>query len=60
MAEKLDVSVETLQTRFARLLAEYTSNQRKMKDRIDYLERQLVRYKAAAAERRNSQSIDCG
>jgi hypothetical protein len=53
MAEKLDASMETIQTRFARLLAEYTSNQRKMKDRIEYLEKQLARYKTAAAERLN-------
>ena len=39
--ERLDGNVDTLQTRFARLLAEYNVSQSRMKQRIDKLERQL-------------------
>lgn len=43
--EKLDAIVENLQTRFARLLAEYTNTQRKLNERIQYLEKKLNKYK---------------
>ncbi|XP_065557093.1 cyclic nucleotide-gated cation channel subunit A-like isoform X1 [Artemia franciscana] len=36
--EKLETSLDYLQTRFARLLAEYTSSQQKMKQRISKIE----------------------
>ncbi|KAM9440699.1 cyclic nucleotide gated channel subunit alpha 2b isoform 2-T4 [Clarias gariepinus] len=39
--ERLDASLDILQTRFARLLGEYTSTQRHLKQRITALERQL-------------------
>ncbi|XP_072550404.1 cyclic nucleotide gated channel subunit alpha 2b [Salminus brasiliensis] len=39
--ERLDASLDLLQTRFARLLGEFTTTQRKLKQRITALERQL-------------------
>uniref|UniRef100_A0A915IHJ9 Cyclic nucleotide-binding domain-containing protein n=1 Tax=Romanomermis culicivorax TaxID=13658 RepID=A0A915IHJ9_ROMCU len=42
--EKLDIVVEMMQTRLARLLAEYTNNQRKLKDRISHLETKLKKF----------------
>lgn len=39
--ERLESSLDTLQTRFARLLSEYTSTQQRLKQRITLLERQL-------------------
>jgi ABC-type enterochelin transport system substrate-binding protein len=48
-AEKLEAAMETLQTRFARLFAEFTNNQKKLNDRIKYLEKQLEKYKTIAA-----------
>nr|P55934.1 RecName: Full=Cyclic nucleotide-gated cation channel [Ictalurus punctatus] len=39
--ERLDASLDILQTRFARLLGEFTSTQRRLKQRITALERQL-------------------
>lgn len=48
-AEKLEQAMETLQTRFARLFAEFTSNQKKLNDRIKFLEKQLEKYHVVAA-----------
>lgn len=39
--ERLESSLDTLQTRFARLLSEYTHTQQRLKQRITLLERQL-------------------
>lgn len=39
--ERLDTSLDILQTRFARLLGEFTTTQRRLKQRITALERQL-------------------
>ncbi|KAI1902709.1 hypothetical protein AGOR_G00018810 [Albula goreensis] len=39
--ERLEASLDTLQTRFARLLSEYSSTQQRLKQRITVLERQL-------------------
>ncbi|XP_068187839.1 cyclic nucleotide gated channel subunit alpha 2b [Antennarius striatus] len=39
--ERLESSLDTLQTRFARLLTEYTHTQQRLKQRITLLERQL-------------------
>uniref|UniRef100_A0A674B5N4 Cyclic nucleotide gated channel subunit alpha 2 n=1 Tax=Salmo trutta TaxID=8032 RepID=A0A674B5N4_SALTR len=39
--ERLESSLDTLQTRFARLLSEYTATQQRLKRRITNLERQL-------------------
>ncbi|KAK6317009.1 cyclic nucleotide gated channel subunit alpha 2b [Coregonus clupeaformis] len=39
--ERLESSLDTLQTRFARLLSEYTATQQRLKQRITNLERQL-------------------
>ncbi|XP_007257568.2 cyclic nucleotide gated channel subunit alpha 2b [Astyanax mexicanus] len=39
--ERLDASLDLLQTRFSRLLGEFTTTQRKLKQRITALERQL-------------------
>ncbi|KAK2828458.1 hypothetical protein Q5P01_019492 [Channa striata] len=39
--ERLESSLDTLQTRFARLLSEYTHTQQRVKQRITLLERQL-------------------
>ncbi|KAM4547569.1 cyclic nucleotide-gated cation channel-like [Fundulus diaphanus] len=39
--ERLESSLDTLQTRFARLLNEYTDTQQRLKQRITLLERQL-------------------
>lgn len=41
--ERLESSLDTLQTRFARLLSEYTHTQQRLKQRITLLERQLNR-----------------
>ncbi|XP_015235190.1 PREDICTED: cyclic nucleotide-gated olfactory channel [Cyprinodon variegatus] len=41
--ERLESSLDTLQTRFARLLNEYTDTQQRLKQRITLLERQLNR-----------------
>lgn len=38
--EKLETSVENLNLRFARLLAEYSASQAKMKQRISKLEKE--------------------
>uniref|UniRef100_A0A4W5LY99 Cyclic nucleotide gated channel subunit alpha 2 n=1 Tax=Hucho hucho TaxID=62062 RepID=A0A4W5LY99_9TELE len=40
--ERLESSLDTLQTRFARLLSEYTATQQRLKQRITNLERQLL------------------
>lgn len=47
-AEKLEQAMETLQTRFARLFAEFTNNQKKLNDRIKFLEKQLEKYQTVA------------
>ncbi|KAM4620317.1 cyclic nucleotide gated channel subunit alpha 2b [Polymixia lowei] len=39
--ERLESSLDTLQTRFARLLSEYTATQQRLKQRITLLERQV-------------------
>ncbi|XP_035266793.1 cyclic nucleotide-gated cation channel-like [Anguilla anguilla] len=39
--ERLEASLDTLQTRFARLLSEYTATQQRLKQRLTALERQL-------------------
>ncbi|KAK0152952.1 Cyclic nucleotide-gated cation channel [Merluccius polli] len=39
--ERLESSLDTLQTRFARLLHEYSATQQRLKRRITVLERQL-------------------
>nr|3SWY_A Chain A, Cyclic nucleotide-gated cation channel alpha-3 [Homo sapiens]3SWY_B Chain B, Cyclic nucleotide-gated cation channel alpha-3 [Homo sapiens]3SWY_C Chain C, Cyclic nucleotide-gated cation channel alpha-3 [Homo sapiens] len=39
--EQLGSSLDTLQTRFARLLAEYNATQMKMKQRLSQLESQV-------------------
>ncbi|XP_037543602.1 cyclic nucleotide gated channel subunit alpha 2b [Nematolebias whitei] len=39
--ERLESSLDTLQTRFSRLLSEYTDTQQRLKQRITLLERQL-------------------
>ncbi|KAF7205974.1 cyclic nucleotide gated channel subunit alpha 2b [Nothobranchius furzeri] len=39
--ERLESSLDTLQTRFSRLLSEYTGTQQRLKQRITLLERQL-------------------
>uniref|UniRef100_A0A672JKD9 Cyclic nucleotide-binding domain-containing protein n=2 Tax=Salarias fasciatus TaxID=181472 RepID=A0A672JKD9_SALFA len=41
--ERLESSLDTLQTRFSRLLSEYTHTQQRLKQRITLLERQLNR-----------------
>ncbi|XP_071781496.1 cyclic nucleotide gated channel subunit alpha 2b [Centroberyx gerrardi] len=41
--ERLESSLDTLQTRFARLLSEYTATQQRLKQRVTLLERQLNR-----------------
>ncbi|KAG7484169.1 hypothetical protein MATL_G00046370 [Megalops atlanticus] len=41
--ERLDASLDVLQTRFARLLNEYASTQQRLKQRITAMERQLSR-----------------
>ncbi|XP_042644954.1 cyclic nucleotide-gated cation channel alpha-3 isoform X3 [Tyto alba] len=42
--ERLETALDTLQTRFARLLAEYTSSQQKMKQRLARVETRVKRY----------------
>ncbi|KAM3869275.1 cyclic nucleotide gated channel subunit alpha 2b [Diretmus argenteus] len=39
--ERLESSLDTLQTRFARLLSEYTATQQRLKQRVTVVERQL-------------------
>ncbi|KAG9341702.1 hypothetical protein JZ751_018766 [Albula glossodonta] len=39
--ERLEASLDTLQTRFARLLSEYTATQQRLKQRLTVLERRL-------------------
>ncbi|XP_061163715.1 cyclic nucleotide-gated cation channel alpha-3-like [Saccostrea echinata] len=41
--ERIDVNLDTLQTRFARLLGDYNSTQQKLKQRITKLEKHLTR-----------------
>ncbi|KAM6285884.1 cyclic nucleotide-gated channel alpha-3 isoform 1-T1 [Spheniscus humboldti] len=42
--ERLEASLDTLQTRFARLLAEYTSSQQKVKQRLARVETRVKKY----------------
>ncbi|XP_025891424.1 cyclic nucleotide-gated cation channel alpha-3 isoform X1 [Nothoprocta perdicaria] len=42
--EKLEAALDTLQTRFARLLAEYTSAQQKVKQRLAKVENKVKKY----------------
>ncbi len=42
--EKLDGLMDNLQTRFARLLAEFTNTNRKLAERVLHLEKKLNRY----------------
>ncbi|XP_065533713.1 cyclic nucleotide-gated cation channel alpha-3 isoform X3 [Lathamus discolor] len=42
--EKLETALDTLQTRFARLLAEYTSSQQKVKQRLARVETRVKKY----------------
>ncbi|XP_025959023.1 cyclic nucleotide-gated cation channel alpha-3 isoform X2 [Dromaius novaehollandiae] len=42
--ERLETALDTLQTRFARLLAEYTSSQQKVKQRLAKVENRVKKY----------------
>lgn len=44
IAEELQNSVKVLQTRLARLTAEYTNTENKLRSRIEYLEKRLRKY----------------
>ena len=46
--DRLETDVDNVQTRFARLLAEYSSSQQKLKQRITKLEDNLQRRRARA------------
>lgn len=50
-AEKLDAFVDILQTRFARLLAEYTNSKRKLSDRVQKLEQRLKKYEMTSLDK---------
>ncbi|XP_076024321.1 cyclic nucleotide gated channel subunit alpha 2b [Genypterus blacodes] len=59
--ERLESSLDVLQTRFARLLSEYTNNQQRLKQRITLLERQLHQTCGAeAAEDTDPDETDAG
>ncbi|CAJ0579030.1 unnamed protein product, partial [Mesorhabditis spiculigera] len=51
LAETLSAALKHLQTRLARVIAERTSHETKLNNRITFLETQLKRYKNMAAER---------
>uniref|UniRef100_A0A0N4ZTY7 Cyclic nucleotide-binding domain-containing protein n=1 Tax=Parastrongyloides trichosuri TaxID=131310 RepID=A0A0N4ZTY7_PARTI len=44
IAEELQNSIKVLQTRLARLTAEYTNTENKLRNRIEYLEKRLRKY----------------
>lgn len=46
----IEMALDTLQTRFARLLAEYTSSQQTLKQRITKIEQQSSREEDAVVE----------
>ena len=41
--------MDTLKTRYARLLTEFVGNEKQLNDRIKFLEKQLDKYQAAVA-----------
>ncbi|KAL6727234.1 hypothetical protein Aduo_009129 [Ancylostoma duodenale] len=55
LAEQLTNSVKVLQTRMARLIAEHTSTETKLNSRIEFLEKQLHRYKTMARRQKSLQ-----
>lgn len=56
--ERLEFSLDNLQTRFARLLSEYTDTQQRLKQRITLLERQL--HHSCGAEAAGDMDPDAG
>ncbi|XGW15892.1 hypothetical protein V3C99_001386 [Haemonchus contortus] len=55
LAEQLNNSVKVLQTRMARLIAEHTSTETKLNSRIEFLEKQLHRYKTMVRKHKSLQ-----
>ncbi|KAK6056408.1 hypothetical protein COOONC_06086 [Cooperia oncophora] len=55
LAELLNNSVKVLQTRMARLIAEHTSTETKLNARIEFLEKQLHRYKTMVRKQKSLQ-----
>ncbi|CEF67679.1 Cyclic nucleotide-binding domain and Potassium channel, voltage-dependent, EAG/ELK/ERG family and RmlC-like jelly roll fold domain and Cyclic nucleotide-binding-like domain-containing protein [Strongyloides ratti] len=57
IAEELQNSVKVLQTRLARLTAEYTNTENKLRNRIEYLEKRLRKYQVIS-DIRNEDYMD--
>uniref|UniRef100_A0A0N5C703 Cyclic nucleotide-binding domain-containing protein n=1 Tax=Strongyloides papillosus TaxID=174720 RepID=A0A0N5C703_STREA len=57
IAEELQNSVRVLQTRLARLTAEYTNTENKLRNRIEYLEKRLRKYQVIS-DIRNDDYLD--